>query len=235
MEAGGAVLLQFHVLHRARLHVEQIHVVDDRGPLLVGQLHRPRVRHPAVDTAPPRIHEHEVLETKVVNQNLPEEEHGGFEKRPALGTNLRAGATGADLVVVVHVDIENEFSFDWKEQVLVQAVFCPWLHAVDRANLHAVWFVFQNRLLPVLITVIRIEPYVDFWWQLESDFPLLVFLVTTHPLHEVLEGKVLLVVRRQKLVNVRVRHLVREWCWKGTLSGGGRSSLTYYSLQGPPA
>ena len=67
-----------------------------------------RVRDPAVDAPAPRVHPEEVLEAEVLAQGPVQDLEGERHELPALVADGRAGAAGPDVVVVGHVNVEDE-------------------------------------------------------------------------------------------------------------------------------
>ena len=74
-----------------------------------------RVRDPAVDAPAPRVHPEEVLEAEVLAQGPVQDLEGERHELPALVADGRARAAGPDVVVVGHVNVEDELLLEWLE------------------------------------------------------------------------------------------------------------------------
>ena len=85
-------------------------VGGDRGALLVRQPPRALVAHPAVQAAPPREDEEDVLEPKVLAQAAVQDLDGRGHERPAAVADVAAAAAGADVVIVCEVDVKHELA-----------------------------------------------------------------------------------------------------------------------------
>ena len=102
-------------------------VVHQRAPLLVRELHRLLVRDPQVYAAPAGVDPEEVMVAELLADGLVEDIHGDGDEVPAAVADVGAGAAGADLVVVGHVDIEDELAQLGDEVGCADGLAVSWL------------------------------------------------------------------------------------------------------------
>lgn len=95
---------------------------DKSASLIVVEIHSESIRYPAMDTTTTRVDPEEVTEAKgfwqvsKLNSNLPtsqsfvEDLHSRSNETPAAFADLLVRAASTDLVIVGHIDIENELT-----------------------------------------------------------------------------------------------------------------------------
>ena len=118
---------QCYLFRLIRTALDDLDPPHERAARLVGQLTRVRVRHPAVDTTAARVDPEQVTIPKVLAKRRIEHLDCNRDKLPAAAADALVRAARANLVVVGHIDIKDNFARNWAESGFLQRLSVLWL------------------------------------------------------------------------------------------------------------
>lgn len=103
----------------AFIPLDDIHIVDNGISHFVLHFAGSLVRNPRVNTSSARKDPQKIGKVEIFLANLRNNHHGNFQVRKATFANFGSRAARSDLIVLVHINIENHFLLQGHKGFLV--------------------------------------------------------------------------------------------------------------------
>mmetsp|Transcript_9223 Transcript_9223/g.26224 ORF Transcript_9223/g.26224 Transcript_9223/m.26224 type:complete len:216 (-) Transcript_9223:32-679(-) len=135
-----------------------------------------------MDSSPSREHEENVLEAEVLAQTPVQDTDGDRHESPALGPPVLLVREVQVIIVVVHIDIEDELALNRLERAEARAarrIACTagvrrallWVHVVDRPDIYLRRAPRLDRALELAPVLEALVPHEDVPLQGEAELP----------------------------------------------------------------
>lgn len=108
------------------------------------------VADPGVNTSTTREHPEKVRKVKVFNKGVRDDDHGNFEVGEAAFADVGPLAARANIIVIIHIDIEDHFFLHGHERFFVARVVTIWRNVVHCSNVNFVRHSINQRLFELL-------------------------------------------------------------------------------------
>ena len=103
-----------------------------------------------MDSSSSRKDPEQICEVEILSKNVGDDHHGNFEVCKASFTDVSTFAASPDIVVIIHINIEDHFFVRWNERFLVTRIMSIRWNVVHRAYIDFVWHPADKSLLELL-------------------------------------------------------------------------------------